>query len=637
MEEKKFDVNSLIGFALLFLIMIWYFYTNQPTPEQLEKQRAEHVQDSIQKAQQNKPVEQEKSNGITAIVPTDSVALATAKSQLGDFAYSATLPSAKAQETSIENDLLKITVANKGGQITGVELKKFKTYDQQPLYLIKNGNTLFNINFSTQDNRTLNTSDLYFEPTLSQNGENQVLSMKLKVAADRFLEYRYEIKPNDYMLDFGIRSQGMSNAINTSQSVNLEWDLKARRQEKSLRAENMYTEMYYKYDDEISYLSKGKEDEETEKDFKWAAYKQHFFTSILKTDTPLSSANIISKNLVQDEDIDTVFTKQFLLKASLEAKNGEFNYAMNWYFGPTDYKVFKEYKGTGFDEVADLGWGIFGWINRYIFYPVFDFLKMFIGNYGIIIILMTIVTRILMSPVVYKSYVSSAKMKVLRPEMNEINEKYPGKENAMKRQQEMMALQNKAGVSPLSGCIPALLQMPVFFALFRFFPSNIELRQKSFLWAHDLSSYDIIAKLPFKIPFYGEHVSLFPILASVAIFFYMRMTQSQQMNMQPPTQEGMPDMTQMMKIMMWMSPIMMLFFFNNYASGLSLYYFISNLLTIAIMLVIKNYVIDEDKIHAKIQENKARPDKPKSKFRQRIDEAMKQAQEQQATQQRRKK
>jgi YidC/Oxa1 family membrane protein insertase len=220
-------------------------------------------------------------------------------------------------------------------------------------------------------------------------------------------------------------------------------------------------------------------------------------------------------------------------------------------------------------------------------------------------------------------------MKVIRPELTALNEKYPGKENAMKRQQETMAIQRKAGVSMMSGCIPALLQMPVFFALFKFFPTNISLRQQGFLWAPDLSSYDTIFQLPFTIPFYGDHVSLFPILASVAIFFYMKMNQSQQANMQAPAQEGMPDMGKMMKYMIYFSPIMMLFFFNNYASSLSLYYFVSNLLTIAIMLVIKNYVIDEDKIHAQIEENKKKPEKKKSGFRQKIDNAMKQAQEQQ--------
>jgi len=636
MEEKKFDINSLIGFILLGAIMMWYFYTNQPTPEELAKQKTERIQDSIQRTQeqvrdnkiQEEPV-------ITTFEANDSISLLNAQSQLGAFSYSATLPSAKSNETILESDLFIIKVSNKGGQITEVELKKFKTYDQKPLYLIKDNNALFNISFATTDNRTLNTKDLYFEPTLTTNGENSVLSMKLKVADDRFLEYRYEIKPDNYMLDFAIRSQGMDNAINTSQSLNLDWDLKAYRQEKSLQSENMYTYYYYKADDDVSYLTN--DDEDTEINVNWVAYKQHFFSSILKTDTPFSSAKFISKNLVVDEDIDTVFTKQFSVNAPLDMKNGDLNYAMNWYFGPTNYRILNKYKGTDLSEVADLGWGIFGWINKIVFVPVFSFLSSFIGNYGLIIILMTIVVRIIMSPVVYKSYLSSAKMKVLRPEMNEINEKYKGKENAMKRQQETMALQRKAGVNPLSGCIPALIQMPVFFALFRFFPSSIELRQKGFLWASDLSSYDTIAKLPFKIPFYGDHVSLFPILASVAIFFYMQMTQSQQMNMQQPTQEGMPDMGKMMKMMMWFSPIMMLFFFNNYASSLSLYYFVSNLLTIIIMLVIKHYIIDEDKIHAQIQENKAKPEKKKSKFRQRIDDAMKQAQVQQETQKRKKK
>ncbi len=636
MEEKKFDVNSLIGFVLLGAIMMWYFYTNQPTPEELAKQKTEQVQDSIQKAQQllqKNTVQPETTS--TIINPTDSIAVANAKNELGVFAYSATLPSAKADETIIENDLLKIKVANKGGQITEVELKNFKTHDSLPLYLIKANNASFNINFGTTDNRILNTKDLFFEPTLSKNGDNQVLSMKLKTAENRFLEYRYEIKPDNYMIDFAIKSQGMDRAINTSQTLNLDWNLKAYSQEKSLRTENTYSQFYYKSEDDITYLSLS-DDEETEKDVDWVAFKQHFFTSILMTDTPFTSANIISDNLVEDEDIDTVYTKHFTLKAPLVMKSGELNYAMNMYFGPTDYKTLSAYEGTDLNEIVDLGWGIFGWINKIIFIPVFSFLSSFIGNYGLVIILLTIVVRIIMSPVVYKSYLSSAKMKVLRPEMNEINEKYKGKENAMKRQQETMALQRKAGVSPLSGCIPALIQMPVFFALFRFFPSNIDLRQKGFLWASDLSSYDAIAKLPFKIPFYGDHVSLFPILASVAIFFYMRMTQSQQMNMQQPTQEGMPDMGKMMKMMMYFSPIMMLFFFNQYASSLSLYYFVSNLLTIVIMLVIKHYIIDEDKIHAQIQENKAKPEKKKSKFRERLDNAMKQAQDQQSQQKKKK-
>ena len=434
---------------------------------------------------------------------------------------------------------------------------------------------------------------------------------------------------DDYMVNFAVRSQGLSSVINSSNTIKLDWSLKGYRHEKSLRTENtMYSYFYYKSDNEVEYL--GLEDNEIVNDIDWVSYKQHFFSSVLLSDKAFNNANISSVDLVKDEAVDTIFTKKYSLKTPLELSNGELNYNMKWYYGPSDYKKLSEYEGTDLNETADLGWGIFGTINRWIFIPIFGMLEGFIGSYGLIIILMTIVVIIIMSPLVYKSYVSSAKMKVIRPELNALNEKYPGKENAMKRQQETMAVKRKAGVSMLSGCIPALLQMPVFFALFKFFPTNLSLRQKGFLWANDLSSYDSVFTLPFEIPWYGSHVSLFTILASTAIFFYMKMNQSQQANMQAPAQEGMPDMGKMMKYMIYFSPIMMLFFFNSYASGLSLYYFISNLLTITIMLVIKNYVIDEAKIHAQIEENKKRPEKKKSKFRQRLDDAMKQAQEQQA-------
>jgi YidC/Oxa1 family membrane protein insertase len=455
--------------------------------------------------------------------------------------------------------------------------------------------------------------------------------MKLKVADSQFLEYRYEMKPKEYMVNFAVRSQGLSTVINSSNPINLDWSLKGYRHEKSLKTENtMYSYYYFKTEGEVDYLNAGKSDIINNVD--WVAYKQHFFTSNLLTDTPFNNATVTATDLVKNEEIDTVYTKLYELKTPLALTNGELNYNMKWFYGPSDYNLLKTFEGTNLEETADLGWGIFGFLNRTVFYPVFNFLKGFLSNYGLIIILMTIVVRIIMSPLVYKSYLSSAKMKVIRPELTALNEKYPGKENSMKRQQETMAIQRKAGVSMLSGCIPALLQMPVFFALFKFFPTNLALRQEGFLWAPDLSSYDIIFNLPFYIPFYGDHISLFPILASVAIFFYMKMNQSQQANMQAPTQEGMPDMGKMMKYMIYLSPVMMLFFFNNYASSLSLYYFVSNLLTIGIMLVIKNYVIDEDKIHAQIEENKKKPEKAKSKFRQKIDIAMKQAQEQQAQQ-----
>lgn len=636
MEEKKFDLNSLIGFVLLGAIMIYYFYTNQPTPEEVAKRQAEQVQDSLMKVNAgaeegvkviDEPISQ------APINPSDSLAYYQAKSKLGVFSYSVGLSSATDAETVLENDVLKIKVSNKGGQISEVLLKNYKTYNKLPLYIIKDQNASFNLSFATQDNRNLQTKDLYFEPTLTMNGDNQVLSMKLKVSADRYLEYRYELHPDDYMLDFAIRTQGMETAINTSQPINLDWQLKSLRTEKSVKYENQYTDLRYLENGEFEYMNAmSDENEEEVSNLDWIAFKQQFFTSVLLTDERFDSAKLISKNLVQNEDIDTVFTKKYEAYIPLMAKNGELAYDMNMYYGPVDYAILSQYEGKQLDRIVSLGWGIFRWINKYVFIPVFSVLSSFIGSYGIVIILMTIVVRIIMSPVVYKSYLSSAKMKVLRPEMQEINDKYKGKENAMKRQQETMALQRKAGVNPLSGCIPALIQMPVFFALFRFFPANIDIRQHGFLWADDLSAYDEVLQLPFKIPFYGDHVSLFPILASVAIFFYMQMTQSQQMSMQQPQQEGMPDMQKMMKMMMWFSPIMMMVFFNSYASSLSLYYFVSNLLTIAIMLVIKHFIIDEGKIHAQIQENKKRPEKKKSAFRQRLDSAMKQAQEQQERQ-----
>jgi YidC/Oxa1 family membrane protein insertase len=624
MEQKKFDYNSFIGMILLGGILLWYFNTNKPAD--IEELTTEQVVDSSS-VTPNKTT----TSNYTDAFENDSIKKIAFQNKLGAFAQSAI--NGSEGSTVIQNNLVKLTIDNKGGQITEALIKNYKTYDSLPLYMIKDNNASFNINFGTTDNRILNTKDLFFEPILTKNGENTVLSMKLKVSDSQFLEYRYEMKPKKYLVDFSVRSQGLSSVINASNPINLDWALKGYRHEKSIKTENtMYSYYFYKAEDEVDYLNAG--NTEIVNTIDWVAYKQHFFTSNLFTDTPFNDATITSTDLVDDEEIDTIFTKKYELKTPLALTGGELNYNMKWFYGPSDYNLLsgEQFEGTDIDEIADLGWGIFGFLNRNLFYPVFNFLQNYMGNFGLIIILMTIVVRIFMSPLVYKSYLSSAKMKVIRPELTALNEKYPGKENAMKRQQETMAIQRKAGVSMMSGCIPAVLQMPVFFALFKFFPTNLALRQESFLWAPDLSSYDTIFQLPFTIPFYGDHVSLFPILASIAIFFYMKMNQSQQANMQAPTQEGMPDMSKMMKYMIYFSPIMMLFFFNNYASSLSLYYFISNLLTIAIMLVIKNYVIDEDKIHAQIEENKKRPEKAKSKFRQKIDDAMKQAQAQQAKQ-----
>ena len=631
MEEKKLDINSIIGFALIFGILMYMLWQNQPTPEQVaEQEKAKQEQLAAEeKAKVPEDVIQTTAADFSKEAVTDSVQLTSLKNKLGAFAYSSTLPSASNNETIVENDLLELKFSNKGGFLSEVKLKNFVNYDSIPVYLVKDNNAAFNINFGTTDSRILNTQDLYFEPTITKNGENTIVSMKLKVSQDRFLEYRYEIKENEYMMDFTIRSQGLDQVISSSQAINLDWKIKTYRHAKSVAYENRYTELIYEYEGgKDNYLGQSELSESTENDVTYVAFKQHFFTSILLADSPFKTADLKSYNLVKDEEIDTVFTKSFEVKLPIELASGEINKTMNWYFGPTDYKILNAYD-RNLDEVVPLGWGIFGWINRYVFIPTFGFLSGFLP-YGLAIIVMTILVRIVMSPVTYKSYVSQAKMKVLKPEIAEITEKY--KDNAMKKQQETMALYSKAGASPMAGCLPALLQLPVFYALFQFFPSAFDLRQKSFLWAEDLSSYDTIAKLPFHIPFYGDHVSLFPILASVAIFFYMQMTTGQQMASQP-TQEGMPDMSKMMKYMMYFSPLMMLFFFNNYASGLSLYYFVSNLITIGIMLVIKNFIIDEDKIHARIQENKKKP-KKENRFQKKMKDMMEQAEKQKQAQKR---
>lgn len=631
MEEKKLDINSIIGFVLIFGILLYMLWQNKPTPEEIAAQE-KAKQEEVAKEQQATDDSQTKvttSEDFSVQAASDSTQIAELKSKLGAFAYASTLPSATDQETVVETDLLKLTFSNKGGYLSEVKLKKFVNYDSVPVYIIKDNNAAFNINFGTTDNRILNTQDLYFAPTVTKNGDNTIVSMKLKVSETKFLEYRYEIKKDDYMMDFAIRSQGLSDVINSSHAIDLDWKIKTYRHAKSVSYENRYTDLIYEYEGgKDNNLGQRSDSEKTVDDVTYVAFKQHFFTSILLADTPFKTAELKSVNLIKDEEIDTVYTKSFAAKLPLELNGGEINKNMDWYFGPTDYKVLNAYD-RNLDEVVPLGWGIFGWINRYVFIPLFGFLSSFLP-YGLAIVFMTIMVRIVMSPVTYKSYVSQAKMKVLKPEIAEINEKY--KDNAMKKQQETMALYSKAGASPMAGCLPALVQLPVFYALFQFFPSAFDLRQKSFLWAEDLSSYDTIAKLPFHVPFYGDHVSLFPILASVAIFFYMQMTTGQQMASQP-TQEGMPDMSKMMKYMMYFSPLMMLFFFNNYASGLSLYYFVSNMITIGIMLVIKNYIIDEDKIHAKIQENKKKP-KKQNKFQKKMKEMMEQAEKQKQAQKR---
>ena len=626
MEERKLDVKTIVGFGLIMVLLLWMIY-NSSAKTEAEKQ-AKAKQEQLDKAKQKQIPEQASASVLKDSTLSDSVQVAQLKGSLGSFAYSATLPSAKNNVTELTNDVLLLRIANKGGYIVDANLKNYEQFEKNSgkrVELIHGNNASFNLQFKTKDNRVLNTKDMYFEPVKTTEGKNTVLTLRLKAGPEQYLEYRYVLK-QDFMLDFSIRTQGLSQIVDTSKPMDLEWQMKAYRNEKSVSYESRYTDLVYEYEEgKDDKLGQGKDDKEVVDDVTYVAFKQHLFVSILLTDTPFKTADLTSENLVKEEKTDTIFTKNFTAKMPLAYKGGELSYNMNWYYGPSDYKILNSYD-RNLDEVIPLGWGIFGWINRFAFIPLFTFLSKFLP-YGIAIIVFTLIIRLIMSPVTYKSYLSQAKMKVLRPEITELNEKY--KKDPMKKQQETMKLYTTAGVNPMAGCLPAVMQIPVFYALFQFFPSFFDLRQQSFLWATDLSSYDVVYRFPngFRIPFYGDHVSLFPILASVAIFFYMKMTSGDQ-SMAAPPQEGMPDMSKIMKIMIYISPLMMLVFFNSNPSGLSLYYFISNLITIGIMYVIKNHIVKEDKIHALIQSNKTKP-KTQGRFQRKMQEMMEQAQEQQ--------
>ncbi len=603
MEEKRFDPYQFIGFVLIALILTWMLYVNRPGEKGISDAQSTNIE-TVTENQQPSPIQL-----------NDSLKRINLQSTFGIFSNWMVDKGAEIQK--IENKHLLIEVNPKGGVLSLVRLKEYSDYLDRPLDLIKDGNNKFNIQFTTKDGRRLNTKDFYFLPSLTNDNGKQKLSLKANINLNQYLEFIYRIDTENFLVDFSVKSSGIASLLDKSEPAKLEWEKSAYRNSRSIDYESRYTELTYGYeDDKVDYLSLSSNDEETVQEVRWVSFRQHFFSAILIPEETVDQLIVTSQNLSSDESLDEVFTKKFSLRLPLAYKSGEFESNFQYYFGITDYQTLKSYD-RDLESSIPVGWGIFGWLNRFVFMPLFGFLSSFLPH-GLAIILMTIIVRLAMSPVTYKSYVSQIKMKVLRPEIEELNNKY--KDNAVKRQQETMSLYNRAGANPMAGCIPALLQLPVFYALFTFFPIAFELRKKSFLWADDLSSYDSVLELGFSIPFYGDHVSLFPILASIAIFFYTQMTTGQQAM---PQQPGMPNM----KVVMYLMPLMMLFFFNNYASGLSLYYFVSNLLTITLMLVIKNYIIDDQKIHAEIEENKKKPKKVGG-FSARLQKAMEEAEKQ---------
>ena len=600
MEENKIDVYQIIGFLLLIAAIFWWFNVTIPD---LEKSANVENQTNAQENQSE------------IIIEKDVLDLSDISSASNNE-ISNTIGLMDNQEIRVENKDVVFKFNSKGGSLTQVQLKGYSNYKEEPLFIV-NDNQKINLNFQTKNGYEINTSDYNFEIEQFERGNVKIVIMKLLISEFQSIAFEYKIPENGYMIDFNIISKGLSSFINNDKKINFNWTLDAFRQAKSVDYENRYSQLLFQYDgDDTDYLSSYSDSDDSEDSVNWISYGQHFFNSILVFDSPIDNVEFTSTKLFEDQGKDVAFTKKYSSVIPLALKNSEINSNMKWYIGPNDYDILKNYDNKIYDSIY-FGWGIFGWINRFIYFPFFGFLVKYFSA-GIAVILMTIVTRIVMSPVTYKTYVSQARMKVIKPEITELNEKY--KNDAVKRQQETMKLYNKAGANPLLGCVPALLQLPVFYALFCFFPIAFQLRGKSFLWAEDLSSYDTIAELPFSIPFYGDHISLLPILASIAIFFYTKMSSGAQMQ---PTQPGMPNM----KFIMYLMPVMMLFFFNNYASAFSLYYFISNILTILIMISIKHFIIDEDKIRLQVQENKNRP-KKQNRFQRKMQEMMDEAERQ---------
>lgn len=591
MEQNKFDPLQFIGFLLISVILMFWFYDNQSNIIENQQDIAvEDVLDQVNDNSINFNNYEENSNELN-------------------------LDENFVEEIiTLENENILFEISTDGADINKLLLKNFINYNDEPLFLVNNNKSVFSYNIPNGRNSIINTGDLIYTAEIIR--DKSKIKLKTEIDDKRSLELTFTLEEDSSIIDFDLKLNDFNNILN-SDGVELIWKKDSFRNSKSIDYENRYTALSYGFEDEKdSYLSVAGTKNKNINNVNWISFREHFFSSILILDNQSNDVEISSEDLASNETLNNIFTKRFSANVPLDlTSNNTLSYSM--YFGPTDYELLKDYN-LNLENSVPIGWGIFGWLNRFVFFPLFSFLTNYF-SYGIAIIIMTIIVKIAISPLTYKSYLSQIKMKILKPELQVINEKF--KDDPMKKQQETMNLYTKSGANPMSGCLPALLQMPLFFALFTFFPVAFSLRQKSFLWADDLSSYDSILELGFYIPLYGDHVSLFPILASIAIFFYTKMTTGDQM--MSASQTGGVNM----KLIMYMMPLMMLFFFNNYASGLSLYYFVSNVLTIILMLIIKNFIIDDNKILTEIEENKKKPVKVGG-FRARLQKALEEAEKQ---------
>ena len=589
MEQNKFDPLQFIGFLLISAILMFWFYDNQSS--MIENQQMSEAESLVEETYEN-PIQEDISSSNNLKI---------------DQRF-------EEEIISLENENILFEISTGGAEINKILLKNFSNYNDEPLFLVNDNKSIFSYNIPIGRNSVINSADLNYTYRIIKPDSEVVLTGIID--EQRSLDLTFKLQDNSRIVDFDIKLND-SNRSNNYDNIELIWGRDSFRNSKSIDYENRYTSLAYGFEEnKDSYLSIAGSTNKNINNVNWISFREHFFSSILILNDEVNDVDISSEDLASNETLDNKFTKRFLANVPLNL-NSDDSLSLSMYFGPTDYETLKEYN-LNLENSVQIGWGIFGWLNRFIFFPLFSFLTNYF-SYGLSIILMTIIVKVAIAPLTYKSYESQVKMRALKPELEVINEKF--KDDPMKKQQETMNLYTKSGANPMSGCLPAFLQMPIFFALFVFFPAAFSLRGKSFLWADDLSSYDSILDLGFYIPLYGDHISLFPILASIAIFFYTKMTTGQQM--MPASQTGGVNM----KVIMYLMPIMMLFFFNNYASGLSLYYFISNVLTIVLMLVIKNFIIDDNKILTQIEENKKKPLKVGG-FRARLQKALEEAEKQ---------
>ncbi len=650
------DKKTILGIVVVAALFLGFAYVNTKQQEKYQQEMAawQAYQDSVAAASRPAvPAADSTADGAAgsaAATPGEVTAPEAAADMaetvrqrriaaMGEYLTAA--QEGEPEEFTVENEVMAVRFSTRGGQITGVTLKDYTKYAprgqrDELIELMDPASARFDMSFYVKNglnNVKVNTMDYVFraEPVKTA-GDAQRVTMRLSVAENAWLEYEYLIynkqaPERDYLVDFNVRLVNMAPQMANQTSIGIDWSNVSYQNEKGFQNENMYTTLAYRFPGESSIeelgMSDGAKSKSVATAVNWVAFKQQFFSSVFIAPQNVSSANMAFDTAAPGSELLKSFSVQMAVPYSAQVEGYDFAF----YFGPNKYAILKKVTDNNgadlhMERLIPLGWGIFGWVNRWCVIPVFDFLRNYIGSFGIIILILVILVKLVISPLTYKSYVSMAKMRLIKPQVDELNKKYPKKEDAMKKQQATMELYKKTGINPMGGCIPMLIQLPILIAMFRFFPASIELREQPFLWADDLSSYDSIVNLPFSIPFYGDHVSLFALLMAVSLFGYSYFNYQQ-------TASSQPQMAGMKFMMVYMMPIMMLLWFNSYSSGLCYYYLLSNLFTIGQTLVIRR-IVDDEKIHAVMQANAARKSKgKKSKFQQRYEELMRQQEAQQ--------